>query len=329
MFKGMPLYSKLTIAVTAFALLVAVGLVVLFTWSSTKYHQEVTQQLHKDLAQYVLEHLPGPLYLETAEGDVINKAVLKATAVNTMEINPSVEVYMLDGEGRVLAHALPEYSIEANDIDVRAIHRFLAEETEGPVLGQNPLQLSEQTIFSAAPVSFNGDMKGYLYVVLASSASTSLAEQLSGSHIARVTFGALLGLILFLGLSAFFSFRRITKPLRQLSSNMQAYRQSTLVEDECTAQKDEVGELDCAFELMKARIQEQFEQLSEADRLRRELVSNVSHDLRTPLASMQGYLETLLIKADSLSEQQKQNYLKVAHRHGNQLNQLIAQLFEL
>ena len=40
-------------------------------------------------------------------------------------------------------------------------------------------------------------------------------------------------------------------------------------------------------------------------RWRRELVANVSHDLRTPLASLHGYLETLKLKADTLTEQQQ------------------------
>ena len=52
---------------------------------------------------------------------------------------------------------------------------------------------------------------------------------------------------------------------------------------------------------MADKLHEQFENLKKTDQLRRELVSNVSHDLRTPLASMHGYVETLLIKNDELS----------------------------
>ena len=66
---------------------------------------------------------------------------------------------------------------------------------------------------------------------------------------------------------------------------------------------------------MSMQIKTQIEQLQENDRLRRELVSNISHDLRTPLSAMQGYLETLLIKGDSLSEDERTRYLKIACRH--------------
>jgi len=80
---------------------------------------------------------------------------------------------------------------------------------------------------------------------------------------------------------------------------------------------------------MSNKIREQFESLKETDRLRRELVSNVSHDLRTPLASMHGYVETLLLKNDTLSEQERLRYLEITRKHSLRLRQLIGDLFEL
>ena len=65
------------------------------------------------------------------------------------------------------------------------------------------------------------------------------------------------------------------------------------------------------------------------DRLRRELVTNISHDLRTPLASMQGYIETLIIKDDSLDVGTRRQYLEVARKHATHLGRLIQDLFEL
>ena len=62
---------------------------------------------------------------------------------------------------------------------------------------------------------------------------------------------------------------------------------------------------------MANKIREQFEILKETDRLRRELVTNVSHDLRTPLASMHGYVETLLIKNEALTAEERLHYLEI------------------
>ncbi len=63
--------------------------------------------------------------------------------------------------------------------------------------------------------------------------------------------------------------------------------------------------------------------------LRRELIANVSHDLRSPLASLRGYLETLLIKEGSLREADRHAYLTIALRQAEQLQALISELFDL
>jgi two-component system OmpR family sensor kinase len=63
--------------------------------------------------------------------------------------------------------------------------------------------------------------------------------------------------------------------------------------------------------------------------LRRHLIANVSHDLRTPLAALHGYLETLLMKEDRLSAQQRKNYLKIAARQSEHLGTMVSELFEL
>jgi signal transduction histidine kinase len=92
---------------------------------------------------------------------------------------------------------------------------------------------------------------------------------------------------------------------------------------------DEIGQLEFAFGAMADKLYEQFENLKKTDQLRRELVSNVSHDLRTPLASMHGYVETLLIKNDELSPETRREYLEIAQKHTKRLGELIGDLFEL
>jgi hypothetical protein len=80
---------------------------------------------------------------------------------------------------------------------------------------------------------------------------------------------------------------------------------------------------------MANRIIEQVDQLRKTDAQRREMVANVSHDLRTPLASLQGYLETILIKGDQLSPEEQKQYIEIATRHSKDLAQLVEELFEL
>ena len=93
--------------------------------------------------------------------------------------------------------------------------------------------------------------------------------------------------------------------------------------------RDEIGQLGRAFSSMARKIEEQFESLKETDRVRRELISNVSHDLRTPLSSMHGYVDTLLIKNESLDPEERKRYLEITRRHTLRLGQLVGDLFEL
>jgi signal transduction histidine kinase len=93
--------------------------------------------------------------------------------------------------------------------------------------------------------------------------------------------------------------------------------------------RDEIGRLGATFKQMADRISAQMRVLRQTDALRRELVANVSHDLRTPIASLHGYLETLLLKDGQLSRQEQQQYLEIALKHSSRLATLVAELFEL
>jgi signal transduction histidine kinase len=82
-----------------------------------------------------------------------------------------------------------------------------------------------------------------------------------------------------------------------------------------------------AISLENARLLARLE--AENTSLRRDLIANVSHDLRTPLVSMRGYLELLAAKGDALEPAQRAQYLAIAVRQSERLATLIDELFEL
>ena len=88
--------------------------------------------------------------------DRLNTEGLKALAMNTMMINPQVEVYLLNAKGDILGHALPEAAVVAGRVDLAPVRRFLAlsaqEASPGPIYGQNPRQPEQSAVFSAAAV---------------------------------------------------------------------------------------------------------------------------------------------------------------------------------
>ena len=113
---------------------------------------------------------------------------------------------------------------------------------------------------------------------------------------------------------------------------MNAFRESDFVVTDKVRRvtpKDELDGLQNIFADMSERISEQVQDLRQVDLLRRELITNISHDLRTPLAAVQGYLETLQLKATTLTEEERQHYLSVASKQSERLGKLIADLFDL
>lgn len=98
-------------------------------------------------------------------------------------------------------------------------------------------------------------------------------------------------------------------------------------------QKEEIAERERAQTQLAAALAE-VERMSaqleaENSYLRRDLIANVSHDLRTPLVSIRGYLEVLAAKGDSLDPPKRQSYLDTAVRQTEHLGTLIDDLFEL
>ena len=95
------------------------------------------------------------------------------------------------------------------------------------------------------------------------------------------------------------------------------------------AARDEVAILRNSFIELARKITRQWDQLADSDRQRREFIANISHDLRTPLTSLLGYLETLSLKSATLTPQEHQQYLATALRQGQKVRHLSQQLFEL
>ncbi|MNZ91865.1 Sensor protein SrrB [compost metagenome] len=69
--------------------------------------------------------------------------------------------------------------------------------------------------------------------------------------------------------------------------------------------------------------------MTRQDQERRELIANISHDLRTPLSSLHGYLETLSLKDATLAPEERRRYLGIALDQSRKVGGLAQSLFEL
>ena len=130
-------------------------------------------------------------------------------------------------------------------------------------------------------------------------------------------------------------FYRINRRIKKLQTNVAGFINSDFSKDQSEEFNpgkqvlgDEITELERHISKMSAHIKQQWSALKQQDNLRREMVANISHDLRTPLASIQGYLETLAIKEKNLSAE-SQGYLATALQNSKELERRVDNLLEL
>ena len=327
--RSPPFFRRLHVQVSlaALALLVAMSLalVLLGWWSQGRFSNEVGQRLNQGLAGYVAMHEASWF---DAQGRPDQKAIA-AHAHSVMMINPGVEVYLLDAQGRIVGHGLAAGEVKRERVDLGPIRTLLAQGAQLPVLGDNPRQAGARTIFSVEELRRDGVLQGYLYAVLGGELYQGIADGLRSSYVLRqLTFGVLAATVLIAAVMVL-TMLRLTRPIRRLAQDMDAFRRDELSGVDPPAGSDEFGVLRHAAGAMRARIEDQFRRLEQTDRMRRELISNSSHDLHTPLARIQGFAETLLIRDSQLDAETRQRHLQTVLRHCKSLNKRIGELFEL
>lgn len=249
-----------------------------------------------------------------------------------MMTNPTVDLYILGTGGRILASSLAQGELERIVISLSPVKTFIEGPIVYPLMGDDPRDTTQPQVFSAARIPARGSLEGYLYIVLANDLHESAVAMVRSSTIVRL--GIWAGLV---GLGAIFAagvllFTLITRRLKLLTTAMMRFQESnftdvSLIPPVRARYSDEVANLGHVFSNMAARMTEQVASLREGDRLRRELVANVSHDLRNPLTTLQGYLET--VQLATLSESQKQHYLDIATKQSVRLGTLVGELFDL
>ena len=319
------LHTKLSLALLAVRAVASVGLAVVLTRASQMYQQEVQQQLNDELADHIVEQY------ELIRADSVAEDALADLFSLLMVINPSIEVYLLDPEGRIIADAAPEGRIRRERDSLVPVQQLLQGSTRFPIFGDDPRDPRGSKVFSTARILSEGRLQGYLYVVQGGEAYDSAAAMLASSYIVRLSAWLGAAILLLTFLAAGFLFRRLTRPLSALDAEIAQFELTELspLHPAHAAGGDEVQCLQASFTRLAQRLRQQLDELERTDRLRRELVASVSHDLRTPLTHLQGYLETLQLKDDSLQPAERAEYLRIAVDHCDRLARLIDDLFEL
>ena len=317
------LYWRLSATLLLLLGVLAVVYVYITAFTADMYFQEATQRLNAMVAPYIAREV------HPFVGGKIDQGALKRMFDAAMVLNPSVEVYLLDSLGNVIAYSAPDSIIRRRSVALTPVRTFLKDEGTSFVLGDDPRSATGQKSFSAAAIGDGQTTRGYLYVILGGEEYDSVTRFLLRSYILRLGVRTMALTLIGAAIIGLISFRLITRSLGKTISTVRRFQNGDLSARVAPGSSLEVRELGEAFNDMADKIVAHIEEIRTMDALRRDLVANVSHDLRTPLVSIHGYVETILMKDKSLSPEDREKYLRTVLQGTERLKKLVEELFEL
>ncbi len=318
------LYARIALvfAIIVLALGVTLGWL---GYSAAKQHQhEVLQRVNLGLAQHISRQ---PALVSDPQST-------QRLFDHLMAVNPNIEVYLLDPQGKVLQPSPQLAALPRTHVSLDPVHDLLAGAAL-PVTGDNPRHAEGREIFSVAPIETDDGVIGYVYIVLLNDMYRAMVAHAwqgyamrSGAKVALIAImvAILAGLVAFAALT-----RRLDRTIREIETFASSPDEDVLPTSPARKgrQGDEIARLNASFANLRERLNAQMVELKRQDELRRELIANVSHDLRTPLTSMQGFLEALARLDSGMDDLERKRYLDLAVRQSHRVSRLAQQLFEL
>ena len=267
--------------------------------------------------------------LEPILADTIDHGELDRMLFLLSEFRPHVTAYILDSKGHVRGYFGISSDVVTDQVDTAQIERFLRGPDQAlPVLISDPQQPKNRVPFSAARLQV-AKASGYLLITLRSRGrEVSSAVLLRSEAIRTASLGIALALLA-TGLVGLFVFSWLTRPLRSLTESVRNFQQGNLGSRFSGGSDDEIGELGHSFNSMADTIAKNISLLEHTDKQRRQLIANVSHDLRGPLTSITGFLSTLEQSKGQLTEEMITRCHEIIHRNAQLLNRMIEELFDL
>ncbi len=120
--------------------------------------------------------------------------------------------------------------------------------------------------------------------------------------------------------------KRMIRPIEKLKKAMEEVANGNLNTEIEVNIRSDIGLLLSSFNIMVAKLRENEKVKQAYEENRKLLIANISHDLKTPITAIEGYIEAILDKTVTTDEKRDQ-YLEVIHKNATYMNQLIDDLF--
>jgi signal transduction histidine kinase len=226
---------------------------------------------------------------------------------NLVLFEPDTQLYLLDAQGTVLAFTGEAKLDPGFKVALAPVLEAVGPAPMPYVMGDDPERMDADAVIAAKPVRravirSDAPVAGYLYLVAHQRSLPEGRWQVLGSSFTKPALAAIVGVVVLSTLLAWWIIAAVTRPLRQLSSAVAAVSRDGLgggaadpaaLPLPAASANDEFSQLATGFRAMLITLRQQWEALRGLDHFRREGVSNLSHDLRSPLTATAACLETL------------------------------------
>ncbi len=320
-------FNSLFWKISAVFLLILLVISTIYFYISVNTAEMYFQETRQKLDIKVAGHIASDNKFFT--GNTINTSVLKNVFHNVMVINPSIEVYLLDTAGTILAYYAPNQTVKIKRVPLAPLNKFISSKRERFLMGIDPKNPDKEKAFSAAKVIEGGKFMGYIYVILGGQEYENASQLVFGSYILRLGVRSMIIALIAAAIIGFIAIGFIIGNINKIVNVIRDFQKGNLNARVKLKSKGELLEFANSFNDMADTIVGNIEEMKKMDTLRRDLVANVSHDLRTPLSIIRGYVETVLIKDENLSPAERKKYLETILSSTDRLLALVEELFEL
>lgn len=336
------LRRRLALTVLATGLATAAGVIVTVALAFTRFeHESAWQRADAFVARI------ATLHPELLEQQQRNPEELAAFLRNLVLYDPDNRLYLLDAAGTVLVstgeRALPPGFQVAIQPVREAAARAAAGEHASYVMGDDPEHMAADAVVAArvlnrAVIRPDSEPAGYLYVVWSRPTLQPGRLQLLGMSLASAALLPACAVVLLASAIAAWVIVTVTRPLRVLSDEVARVAAGGFGADTPLpapaarggSGDDEIGRLRAGFHALVATLRRQWDELKRLDGFRRESVSNLSHDLRSPLTATAACLETLQGRwAGDPAREDDAKLLAVAQRNTHNAARLVRALGDL
>ena len=334
---------RLKLALTIFATGLVTALLVIATvlYAFQRFEREMTFQRASSFLMRVTATYDDVLERRQREPREFNTWLR-----NLVLYEPDTQLYVLDADGAVLASTGQVRLAPGFKVALGPVMAAMRAAKEDPgktsfVMGDDPERMDADAVVAAEPLRRAASAEpasGYLYLVAHRDSGAGSRWEAVRSSFALPSLALIAGIVTLTTLLAALVIASVTRPLRRLTDAVATLSRRGLEEGSASETqtllprptRDEFGQLTSAFEMMLATLRKQWGALRRLDHFRREGVSNLSHDLRSPLTATAACLETLDARwAGDALRADDHRLLEVALRNTRNAARLVQSLGDL